>query len=195
MGRGRGRGRSDLTLDVAGPGESGAPAPVEEDISEPRPGRPARAAIWVFAAVEAGAFVFYLVLARSEWFFLDEWDFLAGRGLGAHDLIREHAGHWVSVPIVVYRVLWWAVGLRSYLPYAAVAIGMHLVAAALLRIVMRRSGVDPWTATVGASNGWCRRRFASPFGRGSVYRGIRSRERSSMWASVSRPRPLATRLV
>ena len=94
MGRGRGRGRSDLTLDVAEPGESGAPAPVDEDISEPRPGRSARAAIWAFSAVEAGAFVFYFVLARSEWFFLDEWDFLANRtAFNVHDLFvnRENA--------------------------------------------------------------------------------------------------------
>ncbi|MDQ1468347.1 MAG: hypothetical protein QOH10_2762 [Actinomycetota bacterium] len=148
MGRGRGCGRSDLTSDVV---ESERPTPDDESISEPRVDFSERAAIWVFAAVEAGAFVFYLVLARSEWFFLDEWDFVAGRGMGVHDLLRGHVGHWVALPIVVYRALWWAVGLRSYLPYAAMAIGLHLVAAALLRIVMRRSGAGPWIATICAS--------------------------------------------
>ena len=108
MGRSGGCGRSDLIPEVA---ESESPAPDDENISERRVDLSARAAIWAFAAVEAGAFVFYLVLARSEWFFLDEWDFLAGRGIGAHDLLRAHAGHWVAVPVVVYRVLWWAVVL------------------------------------------------------------------------------------
>ena len=148
MGRGGGCGRSDLIPDVA---ESERPTPDDENISEPRVDLSERAAFWSFAAVEAGAFVFYLVLARSEWFFLDEWDFVAGRGVGVRDLLRAHVGHWVALPIVVYRVLWWAVGLRSYLPYAAMTIGLHLAAAALLRIVMRRSGAGPWTATICAS--------------------------------------------
>jgi len=105
----------------------------------------------VFVLVETGAFVFYLVLARTQWFFADEWEFLASRGLNRGDLLRAHFGHWVAVPIVVYRVLWAVLGLRSYLPYVGVAIGLHLAAAALLRVVMRRAGVRPWTATAVAS--------------------------------------------
>ena len=108
-------------------------------------------ALWLFVAVEAAAFVYYLVLSRREWFFLDEWEFLSGRGIGVHDLLSAHYGHWTALPIVVYRVMWWAVGLRSYLPYVALTIGLHLTAAALLRVVMRRSGVQPWTATAVAS--------------------------------------------
>ncbi len=105
----------------------------------------------VFALVEAGAFVFYLVLARTQWFFADEWEFLSGRGLNPSDLLRAHYGHWVAAPIVVYRVLWEVVGLRSYLPYVGVAIVSHLAAAALLRVVMRRAGVRASTATIAAS--------------------------------------------
>jgi hypothetical protein len=104
-----------------------------------------------FVAVEAAAFVYYLALSRRTWFFADEWEFLSGRGLGVHDLLRAHYGHWTAVPIVVYRVMWWAVGLRSYLPYVALTVGLHLTAAALLRVVMRRSGVRPWIATAVAS--------------------------------------------
>jgi hypothetical protein len=48
-------------------------------------------------------------------------------------------------------VLWAIVGLRSYLPYAAVTIGLHLTAAALLLVIMRRSGVRPWTSALAAS--------------------------------------------
>jgi hypothetical protein len=112
----------------------------------PRDG--ARWAFWLFAVIEVAALVFYLGLARREWFFLDEWDFLAGRSLNLHDLLRSHAGHWVTVPVVIYRLLWQLVGLRSYVPYAAAAIVAHLAAAALLRAIMRRSGVGAWTATI-----------------------------------------------
>lgn len=129
----------------------------ERDVSlperHPHEGDPDRArtwALWLFAAVEAAAFVYYLALSRREWFFADEWEFLSGRGLGVHDLLRSHYGHLTALPILVYRVMWWAVGVRSYLPYAALTIGLHLIAAALLRLVMRRSGVRPWISTAVA---------------------------------------------
>lgn len=91
------------------------------------------------------------MLARRLWFFADEWEFLSGRGAGAHDLLRAHYGHWVALPLLVYRALWWAVGLRSYLPYAGLAIALHLGVAVLLWTIMRRAAVRPWTATAAAS--------------------------------------------
>jgi hypothetical protein len=110
-----------------------------------------RAAVWVFVAVEAAALVYYLALSRREWFFGDEWEFLSGRGLGVHDLLSPHYTHWTALPIVIYRLMYWVVGLRSYLPYVALSVGLHLTAAALLRLVMRRAGVAPWIATAGAA--------------------------------------------
>src|SRR5438874_7291970 len=59
-----------------------------------------RAALGIFVAVEAFAFVFYMVLGRFAWFSQDEWDFLAGRtawDLG--DLFRPHNEHWSTLPI------------------------------------------------------------------------------------------------
>jgi hypothetical protein len=97
------------------------------------------------------AFAYYLVLARRLWFFADEWEFLAHRGAGMHDLMRAHYGHWVALPLLVYRALWWVVGLRSYLPYAGLAIALHCTAASLLWVVMRRAQVRAWTATIVAS--------------------------------------------
>ena len=108
-------------------------------------------ALLAFLTVEVGALVFYLALARTQWFFGDEWDFLARRGVNVGDLLREHGGHWVTVPVLVYRVLWAVVGLHSYLPYVSVAIALHLVCAGLLWVIMRRSGVRPWTSTIAAS--------------------------------------------
>jgi hypothetical protein len=108
--------------------------------------------IAMFAVVECGALVLWIVLGRSQWFYLDEWDFLAGRRAGdLGDLFRPHNEHWTTVPIVVYRVLYWLFGLRTYFPYRLIVVLLHLVAAALLMVVMRRAQVRPWIATAAAS--------------------------------------------
>ena len=113
----------------------------------------ARLALAVFAAIEAVGAVVYIVNGRKVWFFGvfgDEWDFLAGRRLTLHDLLERHGDHLVALPAFVFRVLYSTVGLRSYVPYQLLAIVLHLVAAALLRVVMRRAGVGPWIATAAA---------------------------------------------
>ncbi|MBP7628967.1 MAG: hypothetical protein KA758_00830 [Acidimicrobiales bacterium] len=126
----------------------------EPDVSAPtRPADPGRP---TSHSVALGAFVAAILVAvpvlfhagRHQWFFLDEFDFLAGRDLrDVRDLFRPHNEHWTTPPIVIYRILFWLVGLRSYTPYLALAITAHLASACLLRVVTRRSGVDPWLAT------------------------------------------------
>jgi hypothetical protein len=110
------------------------------------------AAQWLFAAVLVGALPLYLVLAHNQWFFLDDWDFLATREAGSlDDLFRPHNEHWSTLPILEYRALFSLFGLRTYVPYQVVAVVAHLVVAALLRVVMRRADVHPWIATAAAS--------------------------------------------
>jgi hypothetical protein len=109
-----------------------------------------RAAVAVFAAIELAGFIFYLVAARNIWFFRDDWEFLAERRFNLHDLLAQHGGHLVALPLAVYRAMYFVVGLRSYLPYQLMTIALHLVAALLLRVVMRRAGVSPWVATLVA---------------------------------------------
>ena len=90
--------------------------------------------------------------AEPNWFYVDEWDFIAGRKAGdLGDVFRSHNGHWVTLPVLVFRVLYAAFGLRTYFPYRIVVIVLYLVAAALLLAVMRRAGVNPWIATAAAS--------------------------------------------
>ena len=114
--------------------------------------RSARLALAAFIGVEVAALSLWLVLGRDQWFFSDEWDFLAGRtGGDLGDLFHPHDNHWSTVPILVYRLLWWLFGLRTYLPYLVVVVLLHLTAAALLRAVMRRAGVGPWLSTAAAS--------------------------------------------
>ena len=110
-----------------------------------------RAALLVFIAAEVAAFGLILVLGRNRWFFNDDWDFLAQRTAGeVNDLFRPHYEHWITLPLLAYRFLWWLFGARSYLPYQALVAVMHLTTAALLRVVMRRAGVGPWIATAVA---------------------------------------------
>ncbi len=105
----------------------------------------------VFVGALVGAVPLYLVRGHEQWFFLDEWDFLTSRKLGsANDLFRPHNEHWSTLPIIVYRVLWHLVGLRSYMPYQLVLILLHLTAAILLRRIILRAGVDAWIATAAA---------------------------------------------
>ncbi len=115
---------------------------------------------WTSDRWAAATFVLVLLIAvpairfqnRHLWFFLDEWDYLAGRSLGSlDDLLRSHNGHWSTVPIVVYRVLFRLAGLRHYWPYQAVSIGVHLAIAFVLRSLMRRCGAGSWIATAAAT--------------------------------------------
>lgn len=88
---------------------------------------------------------------RPRWFYYDEWSFLSARDLSVDGLFRPHWQHWSTVPVLVYRTLWNVVGLRSYVPYQGLAITLHLTVVVLLRVVMRRAGVSPWTATAFAT--------------------------------------------
>ncbi|MDQ1382145.1 MAG: hypothetical protein QOJ71_2864, partial [Actinomycetota bacterium] len=117
-----------------------------------KPDRPARQALAAFVLVEAIALPVLVALGRSVWFTADEWDFVAHRtAWNLDDLFRPHNEHWSTLPILVYRLLWWLFGLRTHLPYLIIAVVLHLTVAALLRAVMRQAAVGPWLATIAAS--------------------------------------------
>jgi hypothetical protein len=135
---------------TVGASSATAPAPVDETAPDSRVSS-SRAALIVFGLAVAGALPLYLWRGRHQWFYLDEWDFLAGRSAtSVHDLLTPHNEHWSTVPILVYRAMWRVFGLSTYKPYQLMTIGLHLTAACLVRVVMRRAGVRPWTATFAA---------------------------------------------
>ena len=102
-------------------------------------------------AIVAAAFPLYMILARDQWFYLDDWDFIVNRDGGSfQDLMRPHNEHWSTLPIVVYRGVFQIFGLNTYRPYMALSITTHLTIAVLLRVIMRRAGVHPWLATAAA---------------------------------------------
>jgi hypothetical protein len=105
----------------------------------------------VFVAVEFLALPLLLWWGRGGWFTFDDWDLLSQRRVGsAHDLFLPHGDHWSTLPIVIYRLWWWMFGIRNYFPYQLLVVVLHLTAAALLWVVMRRAGCSPWVATIFA---------------------------------------------
>jgi hypothetical protein len=109
-------------------------------------------ALSVFLFGEVIALGFYMYISRPMWFFLDEWDFLANRtAFNLHDVFQAHNEHWVTLPVLAYRALWFVFGLKSYRPYQLAIVLAHLATAFLLRTIMRRVGVRPWTATLVAT--------------------------------------------
>jgi hypothetical protein len=97
----------------------------------------------VIVCVAAAAVL--LTIGVEQWFFLDEWDFLADRtAWDLDDLLRPHNEHWSSLPILAYRSLFRVFGLGSYTPYRAATVALHLLCAVLMRMLLRRVGVGPW---------------------------------------------------
>ena len=92
------------------------------EVAPPPSGPSARAAVWVFAGVEAMAAILWLIQSRSRWFFADEWAFLTNGSSTPLDLLDDHNAHWTTLPRLLYRVLWELVGLNSYLPYVVCTI-------------------------------------------------------------------------
>lgn len=92
--------------------------------------------------------LYLLVTLRSQWFFLDEWDFLVRRGIfGAErGLFEPHNEHWSTAPILLYRVMFSIFGVRTYLPYAALLVAIHLGLCHLLYRLATRSGATPSVA-------------------------------------------------
>jgi hypothetical protein len=93
--------------------------------------------------------MFWLAVSSHQWFFADEWDFIAKRsrpplsqpGRVADMLLTPHNEHWSTLPILVYRAVFGVVGLRAYWPYLIVLYTFHLAVVVLLVRLLRRHGV------------------------------------------------------
>lgn len=95
------------------------------------------------------AFLFLLHANRKQWFYWDEWDFLAHRGLGGPDasIWAPHNEHWTSIPAVVYLAIRETVGIEQPLLFAVPVLVAHCVVVHLLWRLCVRAGVRPWIAT------------------------------------------------
>ncbi|MEM7139524.1 MAG: hypothetical protein AAF548_00730 [Actinomycetota bacterium] len=108
---------------------------------------------WTMVALMVIAHPLILALDGGQWFFLDEWDFLADRDGGdPGDLLRFHFDHPSIIPILAYRIVWQFAGLTSYLPYQVWSVLTHVLSAGLLwLIVARRVHVRPWVALLAVT--------------------------------------------
>ncbi|MGA8248736.1 MAG: hypothetical protein WB797_17645 [Nocardioides sp.] len=102
------------------------------------------------AAVQA---VVALRLARHSWFGVDAVNYLTTRGpvpSANEGLLAPYGGHWQTIPLLVYRLLFQVFGMESYLPYVAVALACHLAITFVLYALLRSVGASPWTAVLVA---------------------------------------------
>jgi hypothetical protein len=90
---------------------------------------------------------------RNQWFFGDEWDFIAQRGFSNADfgLFEAHNEHWSTLPILVYRLLLNVVGLHHYWPYVAIVVLLHLCVTHLLWRQLVAMRVRTELALIGAA--------------------------------------------
>jgi hypothetical protein len=111
----------------------------------------ADAARWVFRAYLVLAVPVLMIMGSKRWFLGDEWTFLSSKSATSlHDLFQPHNQHWSTIPLIYYRTLYTIFGLHHYWPYQLPVVLAHLTIAALLRHIMRRTGVGPWMATIAA---------------------------------------------
>jgi hypothetical protein len=92
-----------------------------------------------FVVAAAISFAYLLYLGRHATFFNDEWVLIFDRSLlNPGDWLRPHNGHLAVALILVWRGLFEVVGLHSYLPYLAVLLVVHAMAAAGVTWLVRR---------------------------------------------------------
>jgi hypothetical protein len=97
----------------------------------------------VISLIASGALL--IVLARTQWFFFDEWAFLVpDNGSG---LFAPHVGHWSTTPILITHALRAVFGVNTYWPYILLALAIHLAVCHMVWRLSLRSGVNPWIAT------------------------------------------------
>ena len=109
----------------------------------------ARPADIVFVALALVGGAVLLFLGRSLTFWHDEWRSITFDG-GPIDYLRPVNEHWSTFHLVLYRATFRIVGLRSYIPYLAELVVLHLLAVAGAYALMR-ARVGPLVATLVAA--------------------------------------------
>lgn len=76
-------------------------------------------------------------------FFYDEWDFVAAYRPGqSTSILLPHNEHWSTIPILLWKLLFFVFGLRSHVPYEALAVAGHIACVILLFVLIRRRSGD-----------------------------------------------------
>lgn len=106
----------------------------------------------VHVASLVAALVLLVVLGAGQWFRADEWALLTDRvAWPPAEMLRPHNEHWFTAPLLLFRGLFHAVGLHSYLPYLLPTLLLHVAVAHLVWRLAVHAGADTWVATAGAA--------------------------------------------
>ena len=110
-----------------------------------------------FVCAVVGSLVVYYIVGRHQWFVRDDWDYVLGRddtllhSGWRHWLLDPQAGHWLTVPVVLFHYTTSWFGLGSYWPFLIPTMAAHLAAVLLVRVLCVRAGVSAWTTTLVCS--------------------------------------------
>jgi hypothetical protein len=112
------------------------------------------AAVWAFRAALVLTVPVMYVVGRNQWFIRDDWAFVLTRNeirtqVGWDEwLFLPTIGHWMTVPLLVYRVVQASFGLDSYWPFLAIDMAVHVGIVLAVRAICRRVGARAWTTTL-----------------------------------------------
>jgi hypothetical protein len=98
--------------------------------------------VWLLL-LSAVAFGAVLYLTSYKDFYFDEWDFIISRrpwNLQAFLLPRLY--YMTAIPILIWKLLFLAFGLRSYIPYEATLLVFHVAAVLLFFTLVRKHSGD-----------------------------------------------------
>ena len=97
------------------------------------------------------AAAFLLHESRGTTFWVDEWNWIQDRrGSGVDTFLEPHNEHLSLIPVVLYKLLFAAVGLEDYAPYRMMVIAAHLGCAVLVFVYVRRRAGSPAGLCVAA---------------------------------------------
>ena len=108
----------------------------------------------VFRVGLALGIVALVVIGSKQWFIRDDWALVITRTavrdqVGWKDwLFYSQDGHWLTVPVLVYRAIENVFGLDSYLPFLIPNLIVHVAAVLLVRRICVRCGASAWTTTL-----------------------------------------------
>ncbi|HXC77896.1 MAG TPA: hypothetical protein VNU19_12670, partial [Candidatus Acidoferrum sp.] len=98
-----------------------------------------RALLPALLAVSALVFAGVLYLTRYKNFYYDEWDFVSlYRPSQSTSIWLPHNEHWVTLPILLWKLLFLVFGIGNHLPYQVAAVAVHVACVVLLFVLVRR---------------------------------------------------------
>jgi hypothetical protein len=113
-----------------------------------------RGAELAFRIALAVSAVVFIVVGRHQWFIRDDFAFIITRNVIREDhgwdewLFVAQDGHWMTPPILVYRLVEVLFGIDSYWPFLLPTLAAHVGIVLLVRVICRRVGVSAWTTTL-----------------------------------------------